>query len=129
MWRVPDGGDHPGVGEINSYDNDLAEAFNGLYKWELIHQQGPWRRSLDDVEFATMDYIDWFNIRRLQGEITDDNTYTTPTEIEQLSYRQSRPSKRRLPKHPSSHETRGGSCLRLGVDGGPTADAAPYCSQ
>jgi putative transposase len=70
----------------NSYDNALAEAFNGLYKWELIHRQGPWR-GLDDVEFATMDYIDWFNNRRLHGEITDDNSYTTPAEFEQLYYR------------------------------------------
>jgi transposase InsO family protein len=49
----------------DSYDNALAENFNGLYKWELIHRQGPWR-GLDDVEFATMTYVDWFNHRRLQ---------------------------------------------------------------
>ena len=71
----------------DSYDNALAESFNGLYKWELIHRQGPWR-GLDDVEFATLEYIDWFNHRRLHGEITDDNTYTTPAEFEALYYRQ-----------------------------------------
>jgi putative transposase len=71
----------------DSYDNALAESFNGLYKWELIHQQGPWR-GLDDVEFATMTYIDWFNHRRLHGEITDDTSYTTPAEFEALYYRQ-----------------------------------------
>ena len=71
----------------DSYDNAMAEAFNGLYKWELIHRLGPWR-GLDDVEYATMDYIDWFNTRRLHGEITDDNTYVTPAEFEALYYRQ-----------------------------------------
>jgi putative transposase len=70
----------------DSYDNALAEAFNSLYKWELIHRQGPWR-GLDDVEFATLDYIDWFNHRRLHGEITDDNTYITPAQFEALYYR------------------------------------------
>jgi putative transposase len=71
----------------DSFDNAMAEAFNGLYKWELIHRQGPWR-GLDDVEYATMNYIDWFNHRRLHGEITDDNTYTTPADFEALYYRQ-----------------------------------------
>ena len=71
----------------DSYDNAMAEAFNSLYKWELIHRQGPWR-GLDDVEFATLGYIDWFNHRRLHGEITDDNSYITPAEFEALYYRQ-----------------------------------------
>jgi putative transposase len=70
----------------DSYDA-MAESFNGLFKWELIYRQGPWR-GLDDVEFATLGYIDWFNHRRLHGEITDDNTYTTPAEFEALYYRQ-----------------------------------------
>jgi len=73
----------------DSYDNALAEAFNSLYKWELIYRQGPWE-DLDDVEFATMGYVDWFNHRRLHGEISDDNTYTTPAEFEALNYRQNR---------------------------------------
>src|SRR5580698_8159215 len=71
----------------DSYDNALAEAFNSLYKWELIYRQGPWK-GLDDVEFATMGYVDWFNHRRLHGEITDDNSYTTPAEFEALYSRQ-----------------------------------------
>jgi putative transposase len=71
----------------DSYDNAMAEAFNSLYKWELIYPQGPWR-GLDDVEFATLGYIDWFNHRRLHGEITVDNTYVTPAEFEALYYRQ-----------------------------------------
>ena len=52
----------------DSYDNALAESFNGLYKTELIRHRGPWR-GLDDVEFATLDYVDWFNHRRLHGEL------------------------------------------------------------
>ena len=49
-------------------DNALAESFQGLYKAELVRHRGPWR-GLDDVEHATMDYVDWFNHRRLHGEL------------------------------------------------------------
>lgn len=75
----------------DSYDNALAESFNGLYKWELIHRRGPWR-GLEDVEFATMTYIDWFNHRRLHGSLTNDNSYRTPAEHETTHYRQQTPA-------------------------------------
>jgi putative transposase len=75
----------------DSYDNALAESFNGLYKWELIYRQGPWR-GLDDVEFATMTYVDWFNHQRLHGTITDDASYTTPAAFEADHYRQTTPA-------------------------------------
>ena len=75
----------------DSYDNAMAEAFNSLYKWELIYPKGPWT-GLDDVEFATMGYIDWFNHRRLHGEITDDTSYVTPAEFEAAHYRQTTPA-------------------------------------
>jgi putative transposase len=52
----------------DSYDNALAESTIGLYKTELIHRRGPWR-TIDDIEIATLEYIDWFNHRRLHGEI------------------------------------------------------------
>jgi putative transposase len=52
----------------DSYDNALAESFHGLYKAELIRHHGPWQ-GLDDVEFATLEYVDWFNHRRLHGEL------------------------------------------------------------
>jgi putative transposase len=52
----------------DSYDNALAESTIGLYKTELIHRRGPWR-TIDDVEIATLEYVDWFNHRRLHGEI------------------------------------------------------------
>lgn len=57
--------------------NSLAETFNGLYKWELIYRQGPWN-GLEDVEFAAMTHVDWFNHRRLHGRFTDGPGYTTP---------------------------------------------------
>ena len=75
----------------DSYDNALAESFNGLYKWELIHRRGPWR-GLDDVEFATMTYVDWFNHRRLHGEIIDGPGYTTPARHEAAYYLQTTPA-------------------------------------
>jgi putative transposase len=52
----------------DSYDNALAESFNGLYKTELIHRHGPWL-GLTAVEHATLEYVDWFNHRRLHGEL------------------------------------------------------------
>ena len=48
----------------DSYDNALAETINGLYKAEIIHRRGPWR-SFDAVEYATLEWVDWFNNRRL----------------------------------------------------------------
>ena len=71
----------------DSYDNALAESFHGLYKWELIYRHGPWR-GLDDVEFATLAYVDWFNHRRLHGEILDGPGYTAPAAFELDHYRQ-----------------------------------------
>jgi putative transposase len=70
----------------DSYDNALVESFNGLYKWELIYPRGPWQ-GLSDVEFATLEYVDWFNHRRLHGEITDGPGYTTPAAFEADYYR------------------------------------------
>src|SRR5581483_5196486 len=67
--RLAEAGVVPSVGSKgDSYDNALAESFNGLYKAELIWHQGPWV-GLDDVERATLEYIDWFNTRRLHGEL------------------------------------------------------------
>ena len=80
--RLADNGVVASVGSNGDwFDNAMAESFNGLYKTELIYRQGPWR-GLDDVEYATMTYVDWFNHRRLHGEITDDASYTTPAEAE-----------------------------------------------
>jgi len=63
--RLGEVGIEPSVGSVgDSYDNALAETINGLYKTEVIHPNGPWR-NVDDVEFATLTWVDWFNHRRL----------------------------------------------------------------
>ncbi len=63
--RLKDIGIEPSVGSVgDSYDNALAETINGLYKTELIRQNGPWR-NIEEVEFATLVWVDWFNHRRL----------------------------------------------------------------
>ena len=63
--RLAQAGIEPSVGSVgDSYDNALAETINGLYKAEVIHRRGPWR-SLEAVEFATLEWVDWFNNRRL----------------------------------------------------------------
>jgi putative transposase len=67
----------------DSYDNALAETVNGLYKTELIHRHGPWR-SLDELELATLEYIDWFNHRRLHSACG----YRPPAEYEAIHYPQ-----------------------------------------
>ena len=63
--RLAEAGIKPSVGSVgDSYDNALAETINGLYKAEVIHRRGPWR-SFEAVEFATLEWVDWFNHRRL----------------------------------------------------------------
>jgi putative transposase len=66
----------------DSYDNALAEAFNSLFKAELIRNKGPWQ-SITDVEIAVAEYIDWFNQRRVHGEIG----HNPPAEHEAHHYR------------------------------------------
>ena len=79
--RLAEAGAVPSVGSRgDSYDNALAESFNGLYKAELIRHRGPWR-GLEDVEYATLEYVDWFNHRRLHGELG----MLPPAEFEAIS--------------------------------------------
>ena len=60
--RLAEAGIEPSVGSVgDSYDNALAVTVNGLYKAEVIHRRGPWR----SVELATLEWLDWFNNRRL----------------------------------------------------------------
>jgi len=66
----------------DSYDNALAETVIGLYKTELIRKQGPWK-NLDEVEYATLEWVDWFNHRRLLEPIG----YIPPAELEEMFYR------------------------------------------
>jgi len=65
----------------DSYDNALAESVNGLFKAELIRRRGPWRSS-DDVELATLEWVDWWNNRRLHSACGD----ILPVEFETLYY-------------------------------------------
>ena len=63
--RLAEAGISPSVGSVgDSYDNALAESVIGLYKTELIHKRAPWK-DRDQVEYATLEYVDWFNHRRL----------------------------------------------------------------
>ncbi|GKS69339.1 transposase [Nitrosomonas sp. PY1] len=74
------------VGSVgDSYGNALAETINGLYKTEVIRHRGPWR-NIDDVEFATLEWVDWFNNRRLLEPIGN----IPPAEFEMAYYRQLR---------------------------------------
>ena len=80
--RLAENGVAPSVGSVgDSYDNALAETIIGLYKTEVIRPRGPWR-NLDEVEYATLEWIDWFNNRRLLGPIGD----IPPVELEQPYY-------------------------------------------
>ncbi len=63
--RLAEAGIEPSVGSVgDSYDNALAETVNGLFKTEVVRRHGPWR-SLEAVEFATLEWVDRFNSRRL----------------------------------------------------------------
>jgi transposase InsO family protein len=80
--RLAEAGIEPSVGSVgDSYDNALAETINGLYKAEVIHRRGPWR-SLEAVEYATLEWVDWFNNRRLLEPIGN----IPPAEAEKLYY-------------------------------------------
>ena len=79
--HLAEAGVEPSVGSVgDSYDNALAETINGLYKAELIHR-ARWR-SFEAVEFATLEWVDWFNNRRLLEPIGN----IPPAEAEQRYY-------------------------------------------
>ena len=80
--RLEDAGVEPSVGSVgDSYDNALAETINGLYKAEVIWRRGPWR-SFEQVEFAKLEWVDWFNNRGLLEPIGN----IPPTEAEERYY-------------------------------------------
>ena len=81
---LAEAGIEPSVGSVgDSYDNALAETIIGLYKTEVIHHRGPWRH-LEAVEYATLEWVDWFNHRRLLEPIGN----VPPAEFEAAYYRQ-----------------------------------------
>jgi transposase InsO family protein len=80
--RLAEAGIEASVGSVgDSYDNALAETINGTYKAELIYRKGPWR-SVEAVELATLEWVDWFNNRRILGPLG----YVTPVEFESMYY-------------------------------------------
>lgn len=82
--RLAEAGVESSVGSIgDSYDNALAESIIGLFKTEIIRRRGPWRH-IDAVEFATLEWVDWFNNRRLLEPIGN----IPPAELEAAYYRQ-----------------------------------------
>ena len=82
--RLAEAGIEPSVGSKgDSYDNALAETINGLYKAELIHRRTPWKTK-EAVEFATLEWVSWFNHHRLLEPIG----YIPPAEAEANYYRQ-----------------------------------------
>jgi transposase InsO family protein len=81
--RLAEAGIESSVGSVgDSYDNALAESVIGLYKTEVIRRRGPWRHG-DAVEFATLEWVDWFNNRRLLKPLG----YVPPAEYEEAYYR------------------------------------------
>ena len=82
--RLAEAGIQYSVGTTgDSYDNALAESVIGLFKTEIIYPRGPWK-SIDPVEYATLEWVDWFNRRRLLGPIGN----VPPAEFEQAYYDQ-----------------------------------------
>ena len=85
--RLAEAGIAASVGSVgDSFDNALAETINGLYKTELVKASGPWK-TVDDVEIATAEWIDWFNHRRLYEYCGD----IPPAELEAAYYAQHQP--------------------------------------
>ena len=81
--RLAEAGIEPSVGSKgDSYDNALAESIIGLFKTEVIWKRGPWR-TFEDVEFATLQWVWWFNHHRLFGPIG----MVPPAEYEEAYYR------------------------------------------
>ncbi len=84
--RLSEAGIQPSVGAVgSSYDNALAETINGLYKTELIKPRKPWR-TIEEVELATAEWVDWFNHRRLYEYCGD----IPPVDLEAAYYAQHR---------------------------------------
>ena len=89
----------PSIGSVgDSYDNAMAETIIGLFKTELIRRRGPWR-GLDDVEIATLEWVDWFNNRRLFEALGS----IPPAEAEAHHYRTTPPSATVQMAEPSLH--------------------------
>ena len=94
-------------------DAPAPASIGGQLKAELIHRRGLWR-TVEQLEYALFEYVDWWSHRRLHGEIG----LRTPAEAEAAYYAQPGPSPRPVPNEPSLYKTQSGSahatsCLRL----------------
>ena len=87
----------------DAYDNALAETINGLYKAEVIYHEGPWK-SFEDVEFATLEWVEWYNSQRLMEPLG----YVPPAEYEEQFHRAKADSPALVFNQPSLRKTRGG---------------------
>ena len=97
--RLVEAGIAPSIGAAgDAYDNALAESTIGLYKTELISRQGPWKTP-EQVEFATLEWVDWFNHRRLLEPIG----HVPPAELEEEYYRQATSREEEALKQTSLH--------------------------
>ena len=82
--RLAEAGIESSLGSVgDSYDNALAESIIGLYKTEVIWPRGPWK-NIEEVEYATLEWVDWFNNKRLLEPIGN----IPPAELEQAYYEQ-----------------------------------------
>jgi len=106
--RLEEASIEPSVGgRGDSYDNAMAESVIGLYKTEVIRYEGPWR-GLDEVEHATLQWVDWFNHQRLLEPIG----YVPPAKFEKEYSRKTASEKDRVLRQTSLQEARGGSLFR-----------------
>jgi putative transposase len=86
--RLAEAGIAPSVGSVgDSYDNAMAESVIGLYKTEVIRRRGPWK-GIDEVEYGTLEWVDWFNHRRLLEPIG----HVPPAEFEAAYSRREGPT-------------------------------------
>ena len=85
--RLAENGIDPSVGSVgDSYDNAMAESIIGLFKTEAVKQLGPWK-SVNQIEWETLKWVDWFNNKRLLGPIG----YLTPNEAEENYFENLKP--------------------------------------
>lgn len=126
--RLASHGIAPSIGTVgDAFDNAMAESGIGLYKTELIRRRGPWRNP-EQVEIQTLEYIDWFNHRRLHGEIG----HVPPAELEDAYEALHRPAD--VPTPPAatalrpSHRLVIGSDPHIGTDPRPEKHGEPLRS-
>jgi len=97
--RLLDAGALASIGSVgDSYDNAMAESNIGLYKTECTHREGSWR-GVDDLELATLNWVDWFNTTRLHSALG----YLPPIEYETEYYRHINPQQQPLPGELALH--------------------------